>query len=116
QQTPDILDDSSGVTRTIDSMIARSETKRREAMVERMHQATPTPTYEPAAQAARTFQPPDPYATIPQGSPNEPTAVPAYNPYPASIHQAVIQPLGNQPPTPAVPQTPQTTSEKAVSP
>jgi len=96
QQAPDVLDDQSGVARSFDSMISQSDAKRRSEMVERIHNPTP-----PAPATPQTAIPPvpDPYVSLSQ--PVTPTTPPpanephlAYNPYPTSIHQTVISPLG----------------------
>jgi hypothetical protein len=91
QQTEDILDESGGVSRTLDTMISQSDTKRHEDMMARMRQ-TPPPV--------STI--PDPYATLSptpvQDQPvtaNDPHLT--FDPYPTSIHQSVINPLGSVP-------------------
>jgi hypothetical protein len=117
QQTEDVLDEGSGVARSFDSMIDQADNKRKEEMVQRIHQQ--------ATQPAQTQQqaPPiaNPYATL--TPPSTPTDEPhlTYNPYPNAIHQSVVNPLGSQPPTTTPqqnpqPKTPPTTSEKVVSP
>lgn len=137
QQTEDILDESGGVSRTLDTMITQSDAKRHEDMLARMRQTPVAPTPAPTI--------PDPYSnlapvlTSDQPSVSDPHLT--FNPYPTSIHQSVINPLGStpapqpqqpvaaptpqQPPTPRVapptvqtpPQsTPAPTSENVVSP
>ncbi len=135
QQAEDVLDDSGGVAQSFDAMITQTDERRRQEMMERMHQASQIPTSAPTP----TVVPPvsDPYAELSQ----QPAATPApaehgpqYNPYPSSIHQSVIQPLGSngrvqaaEPPAvvappaePAAPITPEnttpSTSEKPLSP
>jgi hypothetical protein len=101
QQQEDVLDASSGVAQSFDSMISQADLKRRQEMVQRMHQA-PAPTPAPAAPTQNPVPPVyDPYASL--GTP-APTQAPmpdephlTYNPYPTSIHQSVINPLGSQP-------------------
>lgn len=134
QQQEDVLDANSGVAQSFDSMISQSDLKRRQAVVERMHQPTPVappqtptpPVYNPYQALAQ------PVAALPADEPHL-----TYNPYPDSIHQSVVNPLGSQPvaqpqpvvqttpaAAPALPQeepsiaeNPQTaTSEKPVSP
>jgi hypothetical protein len=139
QQQEDVLDSNSGVAQSFDSMISQSDLKRRQEVVQRMHQPEPA-----LATPTRAAVPPvfNPYAALtPPGAPpvNEPHLT--YNPYPDSIHQSVVNPLGEQPPvaqpqptilqqqiTPTVPQpqlppepTPidnpePATSEKPISP
>jgi hypothetical protein len=116
QQTEDVLDDNGGIAHSFDAMINQADERRRQEMLARMKQ--------PAAMA-----------TTPQSSPvpPQPAAAPTtpddvnvtFNPYPTSIHQMVINPIGTTPVAPEpVPQpaaeptnnTPITTSEKTVSP
>jgi len=130
QQQEDVLDASSGVAQSFDSMINQSDVRRRQEMIERMRQTTqaPTPT------AAITPPTIDPYANLTPAVPivDEPRLT--YNPYPTSIHQSVINPLGTKPqseqpapvaaiqpsvppaPAPQVPPVETTTSETIVSP
>jgi hypothetical protein len=115
QQTQDILDDTSNVAQSIDSMISKADTKRHQEMMQKMRQEQPVTI----PQRSSTAPPrPDPYATLqppstPQPAPDEPRLT--YDPYPTSIHQSVINPLGNQPAT-SSPIPPPATSEKPVSP
>jgi hypothetical protein len=123
QQAEDVLDTQSGVAQSLNTMISQSDAKRREEMVQRMRQTPPEPV---------TAAPlPNPYASLtPQPQPVQDPHL-TYNPYPTSIHQAVVNPLGEQPivqpqSTPVVQQTaaaglrpaetPPATSEKPVSP
>jgi hypothetical protein len=134
QQAEDVLDSSGGVSQSFDAMISQSDAKRRQEMVDRMRQPALTVPQRPAQPQPAPI--PDPYASL------TPTFTPpaqqdphvTYDPYPASIHQAVVNPLdGNsvvpQPaPTLAVISTPvlqpaaqtqtlpSTTSEKPISP
>jgi len=130
QQTEDVLDADSGVAKSFDTMIGQADAKRRQEMVERMRQAP--------AEPQQPIVPPiaDPYANLSTTSaptPDEPEPHLSYNPYPSSMHQSVINPLGSQPsqpvpapqpiptpqaPTPAEPavNSQPTTSEKPVSP
>lgn len=126
QQTEDVLDESGGVARGFDTMITQADTKRRQAMVDRMRQPAPVTPPQPQPQQQPVIS--DPYANLtapaaPQT--NEPDPHLTFNPYPTSIHQSVVTPLGEQspaqqpaptPPTPQQPQPAPTTSEKAVSP
>ena len=139
QQTEDILDNNAPVSQNIDHMIDEADSRRRQEMINRMHQApaaAPTP-----ATAAPTIT--NPYDTFlnqqPATQPIEDTfvAMPTpqapqaaaddtsvhFDPYPADIRQTVIRPLAEQPvtqqatvatPPPTAP-TP-STSVKPVSP
>jgi PrgI family protein len=130
QQVEDILDDSGGVSRSLDTMITQSDTKRHQEMMQRMQQA-PTESTQPAM----PITPPDPYASLsPVAPPQQDDPHLTYNPYPASIHQTVVTPLSERPPVAAAPQmvappqpaisaqpivtaqVPATTSEKPISP
>ena len=128
QQTPDILDDSGGVARSFDTMITQSDQKRREDMIARMRSTAQTPRQTPqAAQPPTTTvqtlpQPATQPQTPAQSAQTAPLlATPSFNPYP-SMHQAVINPIGNTPPaqqpqpTPQIQNNPQTTSDKPISP
>jgi hypothetical protein len=134
QQTEDVLDATSGVAQSFDSMISQSDLKHRQDMVQRMHQIPQAPT---------SVAPPiaDPYASL-APTPTSPFTDTGsdphltYNPYPESIHQSVVTPMGErplpqapqlqtvpqqtaalaQPPQPNIDDTQTTTSENVVSP
>ncbi|HSW77812.1 MAG TPA: PrgI family protein [Candidatus Chromulinivoraceae bacterium] len=132
QQQEDVLDASSGVAQSFDSMINQSDVRRRQDMIERMRQTTQAPTPTVPIIAAPTV---DPYANLTPTAPTTDEPRLTYNPYPTSIHQSVINPLGTKPqpeqpapvvatiqpsiPTVLAPQAPPietTTSETIVSP
>jgi len=123
QQAQDVLDATGGVARSFDTRLSQADSRRRQEMMERMHQA---PAPQPAIPAPSI---PNPYAAI--APPSQQTTTPeeepnvTFNPYPTAIHQSVVQPLSEQSqPTPQQPvaQAPEpqkpsvTTSEKPVSP
>lgn len=127
-EAEDVLDGSTGVARSFESMLSRSKEERRQAMMERVTHAAPSATTTPQAQV--TPAPPEP-AVNPQ--PVQPTTQDdsvniSYNPYPASMHQSVIQPSSDQttqpvqppqnvaPLPPPVDESSQTTSDTPVSP
>ncbi len=107
QQTEDMLDTTGGVAQSFDTMIAQSDERRRQEMVERMRQQAVAPAPTPVTPL------PDPYAALSTAAPQPPsqpqsqpqsqsqttspvppsTPAPQFNPYPTSIHQSVIQPL-----------------------
>lgn len=89
QQAEDILDNNAGVARSFDTMISQSDAKRRQEMVDRMRQQ---PAPQPQIPAV-----PDPYATLAPSPSNEPDPQVTFNPYPTSMQQAVVNPLGSQP-------------------
>ena len=137
QQTVDVLDARGGVAQSFDTMITQADAKRRQDIMARL--STPQPTVEPPVlvPASNYSQVPtgNPYAS-PQPTPatvmppaptySAPTPQPAltvpepqlsYNPYPASIHQSVVQPLSDQPQAPpAQPPAPQPPSDEPISP
>lgn len=132
QQQEDVLDASSGVAQSFDSMINQSDVRRRQEMIERMRQTTQAPTPTVPVIAPPTV---DPYANLTPTAPTTDEPRLTYNPYPTSIHQSVINPLGTKPqseqpapvaatiqpsiPTAPAPQAPPvetTTSETIVSP
>ena len=130
QAAEDVLDDSGTVAQNFGTMIAESDERRRQEVIERMHtaqtppSAAPTPT--PAEQVAQST--PIDAAAIPAPQPAAPQAAPQaqddasdvhFNPYPA-IHQSVIQPLDSDDQAPSstasADDTAKTTSTTAVSP
>ena len=122
QQTEDVLDTSSNVAHSFDAMISQADAKHKQELMERMRQPATTPSVSSVQQPV--VQPP----TATQPAPEPSAAAPhlEYNPYPTSMHQSVINPLGAQSSmtTPASSQEPQiqpanpapTTSETIVSP
>jgi len=98
QQQEDVLDANSGVAQSFDSMINQADLKRRQEVVQRMHQ----PPQQPPAAPPMVAAPPvfNPYANLtPTPAPTLDEPHLTYNPYPDSIHQSVVTPLGEQPPT-----------------
>lgn len=122
QQAQDILDDSSPVSHTFDDMIDHTEAERRQEALDRMHQSTPVIPTLPAPPL------PDPYAALTPPITSTATVQPmdddmnsdvniTFNPYPTSMHQAVINPLGAEPvQPPQQPIDPPSTSVPLVSP
>ncbi len=121
QQAEDVLDTQSGVAQSLNTMITQSDAKRREEMVQRMRQTPPETVTPPPL--------PNPYASLTPAPQTVQDPHLTYNPYPASIHQAVVTPLGEQPvvqqpptppaqptPPPKPTETPPATSERPVSP
>ena len=91
QQTEDPLGDNGSVAHNFDTLISDADVARRQYMVEQMRQAATLPTGQ------QTAIPPQPL--------NQSSVPPRYSPYP-TIHQSVVQPLGNQ--TPGVQPAPAT--------
>lgn len=110
QQAEDILDNQGGVSRSFDAMISQSDAKRRQEMVSRMREQSVQTPSRPSV--------PDPYAALsPTSNAEEPDPHVTFNPYPASIHQTVINPLGSQPaPTPPVATRPAAPPVQAATP
>lgn len=98
-ETEDILDDQGYAARSFETMINAADTKRRQDMIERLHQpsvAAPTPATPPPTPMPM----PAPEPADPQ---NIPTTI-SYNPYPTDMNQSVIQPMSSQPPAQQTPQ------------
>lgn len=101
QQTEDVLDTKSNVAQSFDTMITQADNKRRQEVVERMHQTQAATIQQP------TFTPPpvsDPYTALTPTPAAEQASDPhlTFNPYPDSIRQSVVTPLSERPiiPTP----------------
>lgn len=103
-QTPDMLDEAGGVSRSLDSMISKSAAERRQTMIDRMHAPQPQPEPTLATiQPVVSPQPPVINQTVDQPAP-------VYDPYPNSMRQNVIAPLSDQTtPVPAPQPSPITT-------
>lgn len=129
QAAEDVLADDNSTTRNIDSLIARSEAQRKQAMMNLVRQqssnatAQPTPTTSPAPQqtATITSAPPAPQeetttiAPAPDTS-TQPFSEPAItlNPYP-TMRQSVLTPLSEQPaPRPQAATQPTPTTQPAA--
>ena len=115
QQTEDVLDEGGGVAQSFDTMIGQADAKRRQEMVERMHNM-PTQTQRPAAIPSPVPVPaiPDPYASLSSTPSTDPHLT--FDPYPTSIHQAVIRPLSELPLPSQTPPAPAPVSVSAPSP
>lgn len=114
QRTEDILDSNGGVARSFETMISQSDAKRHQDVIKRMHQPQPEPMaitpVTPVVDPYATFTP----AVLPQNTFNQPAAPIEFNPYPSSMHQHVINPLGVEPA--AQPITAQPTPQPALQP
>lgn len=97
-QTPDLLDESGGVSRSLDSMITKSAAERRQSMIDRMRtpEPQPQPIAEPLAAQPVVVAPTPQPATQSVDQPTDQPA-PVFNPYPNSMRQNVISPLSEQP-------------------
>ena len=140
QSYQDIFDSSGIVAQSLGSMIDHADAARRQSLINSMHQPTTpttqtpqvvTPTTSSVATAPEptpvaTMVTPTPQATTPAAEPNL-TDSPHFDPYPASMHQHVLNPAVDTPATPAqqptaapppspVAELPQTTSSTPVSP
>lgn len=111
QGAEDVLDTNTQIAHTFDQMMSATTERMHEAAKQRMLQTNVEPVppaVAPAAPAIPTAAPPLPPAYAPP-APATPEVVPQFNPYP-TIHQSVIQPLGDtahQAPDTALPTTPQ---------
>lgn len=109
QQTEDMLDNQGGISQSFDQMIAESDQKHRQAMIERMHQPVQPAPVVMAPLAPVTAAPNNQFVIPPQPAPAVPTQVTSLpgttpgipephlevNPYP-TMHQSVIRPLDEQ--------------------
>lgn len=132
QAAEDQMDESGSVAQSFENMIAEADERRRQEIIERMHTTAAAPA-QPIAQAPVAIAP---QTTTPQTAPQPaPVQDPSlndihFNPYP-TIHQSVIQPLTTSDQTvqtampaqqttvtdsAATSDTPESTSETAVSP
>lgn len=113
QQAPDVLDTSSHEAQVISNQLSQANERHHQEVIQRMRDpvaAQPTPVIQqpqaPVAQPA--------IFTTPRVQPQSTTPMPephlTINPYPTSMHQSVIQPIGDDQ------TTAQSTSEKTVSP
>jgi len=137
QQVEDILDESTRTSHMIDNQLDQAAVKHREELLARMQQpvAPPPQIQQQVAPAVSQVNPmSDPYQNLtPQQQPQSPQPVTdpqvVFNPYPNSIQQKVIQPIGAAQPLAQAPTQPQvqqpiqspqpvleTPSEKRVSP
>ncbi|OYW42631.1 hypothetical protein B7Z28_01360, partial [Candidatus Saccharibacteria bacterium 32-45-3] len=105
QQATDVLDESTNVSRNFDNMIEKTDSRRRQQLIDSMHQ--PAASLPSVTQAVTTDNPYNSFFAQPTTleSPGDDTAHLSYNPYPANIHQRVIEPLSGrkateQPPRP----------------
>lgn len=123
QNAEDILAVDGGVARSFDTMISQSDHRRRQEVLDRMHQAENTVSVPPPPSVPLTAPSlADPYATF--GAPTQPPSLPTdssvfvtpqlsssdtpqiipdtqphvtFNPYPNQMHQSVVTPLSEQP-------------------
>lgn len=136
----DMLDEQGYAARSFDTMISTADAKRRQDILNRLKQtAEPNTLQVPNPALVQTALQPQIISTPPMAPVAAPIPDPqvhlAYNPYPTSMQQSVIQPLSEQPapqpqpvanpktnqqptPTPAIPtqQTVDTTSKDTVEP
>lgn len=132
QKTEDMLDDAGNIAQSFDTMITRADERRKQDMMNRMHNPQPTTPdpqsyaapVQPVAQAA--LQPQPVFPAQQPASPAQPDPSVTFNPYPTEIHQMMINPLDQADQlaidtpiaAPVAPQkeTPPSTSEKQLSP
>lgn len=96
QQTQDMLDTSSQIGQSFDTMIQQTNTRLRQEAVDRMYSPQAAPAPQPLRASPSPIHvpgPADPYANL-SGMQNNPSQ-PIYNPYPTSIRQSVVQPLNS---------------------
>ncbi len=119
QQVEDILDSSTREYHQIDSRLDQTAAARKQALMDQMRQQTMQPSMpQPAPAPAAPIAPPlpNPYANLSTPQQPDPAAPEPHlqlNPYPTSMHQTVIQPIGATPQAP--PQTAPTESTENTS-
>lgn len=121
QTAEDVLDDTGSVVQGFNTMISESDEARRQAMIQTMQQSLHTPaTAAPVTVVPTQAVPQQPVVQPAQTSPSSDPAqsgAPAFNPYPSSMRQKVIDPSGDQTAQPIVNnQQAQAPSETTVSP
>lgn len=96
QQTEDILGNDSGIAHNLDAMITQSDQRHKQQIMQQIQQTSQTTTPQTNQTTVVPMPQPvlAPVATVPAPSmvPDENVNL-AYNPYPTSIHQAVIKPM-----------------------
>lgn len=104
QSTEDILDDSGGLAQTFESLIDKADTAR----MAHAHEQLERPQFAQPQQLAYP-------SNAPSSSGAASNTGVSYNPYPSSMHQSVVQPLGGQPqPAAAAPSQPAPTQAPAA--
>lgn len=102
QTAEDILDSRANVAQSFDTLITRQDARRKQMMVQQLQQAAKQPAPQP--QAA-------------QQTPIDENVALDYNPYPASMHQHVLQPVSDTPqPAPKKPVVHKTEPPKQTTP
>lgn len=93
QTATDVLDEDAALAQSFATKIAQKDQERREQVVNQMRQASTAPRPQPAPAAPQ--QQPQSY---PQAAKPDDTGItaPHFNPYPSSMHQRVIQPMGSK--------------------
>lgn len=108
QQVEDILDESTREYHQIDSKLDQVTTARKQALMDQMRQQSaqqPQPVAEPPTPASVPVATPAPQTNPPDDTSQTTAPEPhlQMNPYPASMHQAVVQPLGTPDPSATAP-------------
>lgn len=122
QTAEDILDDTANVSQNLETMITKTDTANRQAMIDSMRsamQAPPPISQTSVSQAAdNPTTSSEPAQSTAQAANDDPTAPQTdsvdFNPYPASIHQKVINPHAAQATKPTT--KAQASSTETVSP
>ncbi|HKX73375.1 MAG TPA: PrgI family protein [Candidatus Saccharimonadales bacterium] len=94
QTATDVLDEDAALAQSFATKIAQKDQERREQVMTQMRQAAKAPP-APVQRPAQPVAPPPARAAAPDDT-SMPTDL-HYNPYPSSMHQRVILPMGDQP-------------------
>lgn len=100
----DILDEHAALAQSFDKLLVKKSEEQRKITLATMRQAA-VPSPEPAESSlqAPTQMNPQPQPTATTATPTALQSRVRYNPYP-TIHQKIVQPIGDQPSTSATPQ------------
>ncbi|HEY1085880.1 MAG TPA: PrgI family protein [Candidatus Saccharimonadales bacterium] len=120
QQTPDILDENTQTFHQIDARLDQSSARYRQQLMTQMQQAPQQPVAPilaplPSAAPVQAIQQPAPQTAPQTSSPQTQAPHLTINPYP-TMHQSVLQPLGQQPAQALQDNTQKSTSAVAPSP
>lgn len=93
QSAVDVLDEDAALSKSFDTLIAQKDQQRRQEVIEHMQQAQHAPAATPAADDTQSV-----WSGTAQAAqkPDDEDISLHYDPYPSSIHQKVVHPLGTK--------------------
>lgn len=104
QQAEDVLDENAKIAKVFESMIDKTSSQHKQTVADRFRKGAQQPVAQPPQQTQAVAQPqpsptmPDTGSTTPQQTTpagEEPNVAIDYNPYPSSMRQHILNPLGN---------------------